>query len=348
MKVAIVNDSVMAIECLRRVIASVPDYEVAWVAHDGAEAVWRCQANVPDLILMDLIMPVMDGVDATQKIMEATPCAILIVTSTVSGHAPKVFQAMGYGALDAVNTPVLGMTGDAQGKDEFLRKVGTIVKLIKQRKNSASSVSGSSPKIALAPGSDKGLVAIGSSSGGPKALATVLSSLPVDFPVPIVIVQHVDEKFSSELALWLNKQCPLEVRLAKKGDTLLPGRVLIAGSNNHLILTSNNVLDYTPYPVELAYRPSVDVFYTSVAEHWAGETVAVLLTGMGRDGAEGLLTLRNKGVSTIAQDEVSCAVYGMPKAAAQIGAAEKILPLDDIAPELIKYFATKKNRQQAL
>lgn len=347
MKIAIVNDSVMAIECLRRVIASVPEYEVAWVAHDGAEAVWRCNANVPDLILMDLQMPVMDGAEATRKIMETAPCAILIVTSTVAGHAPKVFQAMGYGALDAVNTPVLGMTGDAEGKDEFLRKVGTIVKLIKQRKGTLS-VSGSSPKIARAPGSDKGLVAIGSSSGGPKALAVLLSSLPADFPVPIVIVQHVDEKFSNELAMWLNKQCPLEVRLAEKGDNLLPGRVLIAGSNNHLILNSNNSLEYTPYPVELAYRPSVDVFYASVAEHWAGEVVAVLLTGMGRDGAEGLLNLRNKGVRTIAQNEKSCAVYGMPKAAAKIDAAEKILPLDDIAPELIKYFSTKKNKQRAL
>ena len=121
--------------------------------------------------------------------------------------------------------------------------------------------------------------------------------------------------------------------------------MLIAGSNNHLILTSNNRLDYTPDPIDQAYRPSVDVFYASVAEHWTGEVVGVLLTGMGRDGAEGLLTLKNKGMYTIAQDEQSCAVYGMPKAAAQIGAAEKILSLDDIGPELVNYYQAKNRHQ---
>jgi two-component system response regulator WspF len=345
MRIAIVNDSLMAVESLRRVIASVPDYEVAWVANDGAEAVWRCSADVPDLILMDLIMPVMDGVDATRKIMADTPCAILVVTSTVAGNASKVFQAMGHGALDAVNTPVLGMTGDAEGKDELLRKVGTIAKLIEQRKGGAPGIA-VNRGVPRAGTSDKHLVAIGSSSGGPKALAILLHALPADFPAPIVIIQHVDQQFSAELAAWLDRQCPLQVRLAEAGDTLEPGRVLVAGSNNHLILNSNSVLEYTPEPVDMAYRPSVDVFYASMAQHWAGDAVAVLLTGMGRDGAEGMLSLHNKGVFTVAQDEASSTVYGMPKAAAQIGAAEKILPLDDIAPELMEYFAAKNNKFQ--
>lgn len=343
MRIAIVNDSMMAVESLRRVITSVPDYELAWIANDGAEAIWRCGTDVPDLMLMDLIMPVIDGVEATRKIMAETPCAILVVTSTVAGNASKVFQAMGHGALDAVNTPVLGMTGDAEGKDELLRKIATIAKLIRQRKGDSSENLFRAAKPKTTP-THKKLVAIGSSSGGPKALAVLLHALPADFPAPIVIIQHVDEKFSAELALWLNRQCALEVRLAEKGDSLEPGRALIAGNNNHLIVNSNGRLDYTPDPVDMVYRPSVDVFYASIAEHWSGDVVAVLLTGMGRDGAQGLLTLRNKGVFTVAQDETTCAVYGMPKAAAQLGAAEKILPLDDIAPELNQYFAGKKNR----
>ncbi len=340
MRIAIVNDSLMAVESLRRVVTSVSGYEVVWVAHDGAEAVWRCGSDVPDLILMDLIMPVMDGVDATRKIMESSPCSILVVTSTVSGNASKVFQAMGYGALDAVNTPVLGMTGDAEGKDEFLQKVATIAKLIKQTSNVEPFRFATIGSVATPKGGS--LVAIGSSSGGPKALSVVLKSLPADFPAPVVIVQHVDQKFTAELAAWLDKQCALEVRLAKKGDRLTPGRVLIAGTNDHLVLNSRSSLEYTPDPMEMAYRPSVDVFFASVAKYWVGDVVAVLLTGMGRDGAEGMLTLKNKGVYTIAQNEATCAVYGMPKAAVQVGAAQQILPIDDIASELIEFFDNRK------
>ncbi len=336
MRIAIVNDSLMAVESLRRVLISVPEYEIVWLANDGAEAVWRCTADVPDLILMDLIMPVMDGVEATRKIMEHTPCAILVVTATVEGNASRVFQAMGHGALDAVNTPVLGMTGDAQGKDELLYKVANIAKLIRPKKKLVSS---SKPKVnSYSRGSgDKKLVAIGASSGGPKALSVILRAIPADFSVPIVIVQHVDEKFSAELALWLNQQCALEVRLAEVGDTLQPGRVLVAGTNNHLVLGSEGRLEYIADPKELAYRPSVDVFFNSLAHHWQGDILALLLTGMGRDGAEGMLNLRRKGVHTIAQDEVSCAVYGMPKAAAQIDAACEILSIDAMAPILIEY-----------
>jgi len=345
MRIAIVNDSLMAVESLRRVIVSHPDYEIAWLANDGAEAVWRCKSDVPDLILMDLIMPVMDGVEATRKIMESSPCAILVVTATVEGNASKVFQAMGFGALDAVNTPVLGMTGDARGKDELLFKIANIGKLIRVRKRSdvVAGVEHPRPIHAL---KSKKLIAIGASSGGPKALASVLHGIPADFAVPIVIIQHVDEKFSSELALWLNQQCALEVRLAKEGDRLEPGRVLIAGTNNHLILGPEDRLEYTPDPVEQAYRPSVDVFFNSLVQYWEGDMIALLLTGMGRDGAEGMLNLRQKGVYTIAQDEKTCAVYGMPKAAAQIGAACEVLPIEAMAPILVEY--DKKNINSAV
>ncbi len=340
MRVAIVNDSPMALEGVRRVI-SMSQHQVAWLARDGAEAVWRAQSDTPDLILMDLIMPVMDGVEATRKIMQQSPCAILVVTATVSGNASKVFQAMGFGALDAVNTPVLGLDGQAQGCDELLAKIGTIEKLLRQTNKPGHHVA----SYAMAPpaASGRGLVAIGASSGGPQALSTVLSKLPADFSSPVVIVQHVDPNFSQELARWLDSQCALDVRLAKEGDELLAGRVLVAGSGDHLILTASHRLSYTPHPREMPYRPSVDVFFDSVVQHWNHSVVGVLLTGMGRDGAQGLLQLRDKGGHTIAQDEATSTVYGMPKAAAQIGAAVEILPLNDIAPALLNFYTNQKN-----
>lgn len=340
MRIAIVNDSQLAVESLRRVLTSVPGFEIAWVANDGAEAVWRCGSDVPDLILMDLIMPVMDGVEATRKIMESSPCSILIVTATVEGNASKVFQAMGFGALDAVNTPVLGMSGDAPGKDQLLYKITTIGKLIRAKKRPDPLPALKETGRALANAGRK-LVAIGASSGGPKALSIILKAIPADYSVPIVIVQHVDEKFSHELAVWLNQQCALDVRLAEAGDRLQAGRVLIAGTNNHLVLSSKDRLEYTPHPREQAYRPSVDVFFNSLVQHWEGDVLALLLTGMGRDGAQGMLNLRQKGIHTIAQDEASCAVYGMPKAAVQIGAACEVLPIGEMAP-IIESYAGKQ------
>lgn len=344
MRIAIVDDSALAVESLRRVVASVPDYQLAWVARDGAEAVWRCTLDAPDLILMDLNMPVMDGVEATKKIMASTPCAILIVTSTVAGHASKVFQAMGLGALDAVNTPILGDSGDLPGKQELLAKIAMIGKLVCQKRDEVVVPHQERSRV-QSPMNNTALVAIGASSGGPHALAQVLAALPEDFASPVVIVQHVDEHFSSELAQWLDKQCALSVRLACRDDLLTPGQVLIAGTNDHLIIRADNHLDYTPFPREMSYRPSVDIFFNSVADNWKGNVVAVLLTGMGRDGAEGLLRLRNKGIHTIAQDEASCAVYGMPKAAAKLNAAVEILPLGEIGAALVKLLPARYKRK---
>jgi len=338
MRIAIVNDSVMAVESLKRAVSSVPEYRIAWIAKDGAEAVDLCLGDIPDLVLMDLIMPVMDGVEATKKIMAHSPCAIVVVTATVSGNASKVFQAMGAGALDAVNTPVLGMSGDAEGKAELLTKIKTIGRLIAQPK--PESGTGSSSTLSPKKGSTmtSRLVAIGASSGGPHALATVLSSLPKNFPIPIVIVQHVDAQFAPELARWLDEQCELSVSLAQHNGVLKAGKVLVAGGGEHIVMKSDGRLSYTAEPKALSYCPSVDVFFGSLVDVAHDGVVAVLLTGMGRDGAQGLLRLKEKGVHTIAQDQQSCAVYGMPKAAAQLNAATEILSINDIGAAIAARF----------
>ncbi|WP_296257582.1 MULTISPECIES: chemotaxis response regulator protein-glutamate methylesterase [unclassified Pseudomonas] len=334
MKIAIVNDMPMAVEALRRALAFEPAHQVVWVASNGAEAVQRCAELTPDLILMDLIMPVMDGVEATRRIMAATPCAIVIVTVDREQNVHRVFEAMGHGALDVVDTPAVGAGNPKEAAAPLLRKILNIGWLVGQLDSRVRPT----PAPQATATQRKGLVAIGSSAGGPAALEVLLKGLPKDFPAAIVLVQHVDQVFAAGMAQWLNGSSGLQVRLARDGESPECGAVLLAGTNHHLRLLKNGTLAYTAEPVNEIYRPSIDVFFESVASYWGGDAVGVLLTGMGRDGAQGLKLMRQRGFLTIAQDEQSCAVYGMPKAAAAIDAATEIRPLDTIAPRLNEAF----------
>ncbi|KWK22309.1 chemotaxis response regulator protein-glutamate methylesterase [Burkholderia stagnalis] len=329
MNIGIVNDLPLAVEAMRRAIARRADHRVLWVATDGAQAVEFCAAQPPDVVLMDLIMPKFDGVEATRRIMASgRPCAILIVTSSIGANAWRVYEAMGAGALDAVDTPRLGQGANGDTTQLLLAKIDQIGRLLER------PASGARPPGAAARGDGGPLVAIGASAGGPTALATILGSLPADFGASIVIVQHVDQAFADGMAQWLDGQTPLTVRIAHEGDRPQPSVALLAATNDHLRLARDGTLGYTRDPAETPYRPSVDVFFNSVTEHWPGDVIGVLLTGMGRDGAIGLKAMRMKGYHTIAQDQATSAVYGMPKAAATLGAARAILPLERIAGEL--------------
>jgi chemotaxis response regulator CheB len=196
--------------------------------------------------------------------------------------------------------------------------------------------------VATGSGSRERLVAIGSSAGGPAALASLLAGLPKDFLAAIVVVQHIDAHLAAGMADWLDAQCALTVRVAAEGDRPTAGSVLIAGTSDHLVLRSAYRLGYVAEPREMVYRPSVDAFFHSVVRQWHDEAVGVLLTGMGRDGALGLKALREHGFHTIAQDEATSAVYGMPKAAATLGAAVDILPIDRIASRLMMLFGGER------
>jgi len=278
-------------------------------------------------------MPVMDGVEATRRIMSATPCAILVVTATVSGNAGKVFEAMGHGALDAVATPALGADGAVSGGPDLLKKISTVAKLLS--KQGSAPVKTAQPPPPHLTNNLPPLAVIGASTGGPKALAAILNQMPQDIQAALVIVQHVDVRFAEGLAEWLGRQSPLRTAVAADGQRLAPGVVHVAGTNDHLVMRPDLTLAYQAEPLDYPYRPSVDAFFHSVAEYWPTPGVAALLTGMGRDGAKGLLALRGKGWRTIAQDAATSVVYGMPKAAAEIGAAASILPLPDIARAII-------------
>lgn len=331
MRIGLVNDLVMAIELLRRIIASSGEHEVAWIAMNGREAVDACRRDRPDLILMDLNMPEMDGVEATRRIMAESPCPILLVTASIDANVSGVYEAMGHGALDAVDIPSIGAAGSVSEQSQaLLARIATIGKL-------SRDVRPLGPPVRTARSFDPSaqcLVAIGASAGGPAALAALLGALPADFPAPIVLVQHLDAQFVPGLANWLSQYTTLTVRPAREGDRPEPGTVLIAATGDHLVLKEDGRLGYRSEPRDYVYRPSVDVFFESVADWWQGELAAILLTGMGRDGARGLKILRDKKYLTIAQDKATSAVYGMPKAAAAIGAAAEILPLAAIAPRL--------------
>lgn len=330
MRIAVVSDEPNEIELLRKIILETDSVELAWVAYTGDEAIKRLSKDKPDLILLKLIMPKLDGAETTKLIMQNQATSIIMMTSSLTSNRARLFDAMGYGALDVVSLPFLDKSSKLVGVDDLVKKIATIKKLInytarfdenKSTQNSASTVK---------------MIAIGSSTGGPKALSTILSNLDEQFSATIVIVQHVDSKFADGLVEWLSRFTKLEIQIAKEGKIPEKGKIYIAGTNDHLIIDSFGSFAYTPEPVNYHYRPSVDRFFESLRDNWHSEGIAILLTGMGNDGAKGLLKLKTSGWLTIAQDEDSSVVYGMPKVAKEIGAADEILTPVEIANKINK------------
>jgi two-component system response regulator WspF len=270
--------------------------------------------------------------------MAASPCAILVVTGAPQDNVSQVFRALGAGALDVTATPILrgGATADAP----LLAKIKTIGKLVKANAGEfAHHANGAAPETGN--GQVRHLLAIGASTGGPVAIARILAELNPASGTAIVVVQHIDENFAANFARWLGESVKLPVKVIEDGDGLEAGTIQIARTNDHLVLGARQRLHYQEHPRDYAYRPSVDVFFDCVARHWANGATGVLLTGMGRDGAAGLLAMRKAGKHTIAQDEASSAVYGMPRAAAELGAAEQILSIDAIEKALRAKFGAR-------
>ena len=334
-KVGIVNDMKLASKVLRDIVLADPQLSVCWMALDGVEAIAKCAQELPDIVLMDLVMPNLNGVEATRAIMAQTPCPILIVTATVDGHMGMVFDAMGAGAIDVTTTPVVG---DQRGLDNgkvLCRKILALDQLNRAAQRAARQDLHRATLASTAPTRGTSnlppLLAMGASTGGPAALANILEDLPPQFPAAIVIVQHIDSAFSESLVTWLDSRTALPVALARRGEVIRAGRVLVCDATDHLVLQPGGVLQYVAEPHDALHRPSVNRFFCSVALHAPRGSCGVLLTGMGRDGAEGLLAIRQAGFFTIAQDQKSSVVYGMPKVAAELQAASLIASLSDIA-----------------
>jgi two-component system, chemotaxis family, response regulator WspF len=305
MKIAIVNGSTQIISSIR---AALPNqYSVVWTAFNGTEALSKCAQTLPDTILIDAQI-------VTQQIIDQVTHVLLINPSTKQNIA-KIYDAIERGAADVVDP-----ANESDLHAKLARLSRRTIPGIPIPRSSSTTVP---------------LVAIGSSTGGPKALATILSRLPADFDAAITIVQHLDEHFSAGFVDWLNQQTTLPIRRAVAGDRPTRGIVLVAGTNDHLYMKPDSTLAYIAEPTDYVYRPSVDVFFHSLAQHWQRQATAILLTGMGRDGAEGLQALKQKSWRTIAQNAESCVVYGMPKAAIELNAATQVLSPEDIATTLL-------------
>lgn len=295
-----------------------------------SEALEGVQRLHPDVVVVDLSCQ--EALEAIQRVMAERPVPVLALHPGVLSGA-QAFQALAFGAVDVVDRP-------AEPGTDFWQTVGRKLMLL-------AEVRVSRPMQALKPNvrppptdAPYPLVAIASSLGGPKALSVVLKMLPRDFPAPVCICQHISHGFTEGLAQWLGSESPLRVVEATHGQEMVPGCVYIARSGSHLVVRSKGRLVLDPSPPVRGFRPSCDVLLTSAAETFGTRVLGVILTGMGRDGARGLKEIRERGGRTIAQDKASCAVYGMPKEAVRLGAAEEVLPLEQIAPTLTQWVQT--------
>jgi len=334
MRIGLVNDLDLVIEALRMAVGRVPGATVAWTARDGAEAVRQCRLDRPDLVLMDLIMPVMDGVEATRRIMRETPCPILVVTATVTGNAARVFEALGAGALDAIDTPTMT---DPAGIERLCKRIQSIVRIARPVTASSAALVEATRSTGTQPLPTPAL--LGASTGGPQALRRVLMSWPKPLPFAAVIVQHLDAAFVPGLADWLGRECHHLVRVAEPGQPARPGTIYIAGGTQHLLLDANCVFREQAGAASDLHQPSVDALFESAARAGLAPGVAALMTGMGSDGARGLLALRRAGWKTIAQDQETSVVWGMPGAAVQSGAAARVLGVEQVGAAIQAHFS---------
>ncbi|MBE0475882.1 MAG: chemotaxis-specific protein-glutamate methyltransferase CheB [Coriobacteriia bacterium] len=337
-RVLIVDDSLVAREMLSQILASDPSIEVADTARDGAEGVEKCARLRPDLVTMDIHMPRMDGLEATERIMAYTPTPILVVSSSVYGPGiGRAFDALAAGALEVIKKPeprdwadLQRIGADVIRKVRILSRVPVITHVLGRRRTAAAHAVADAP---LASPGGLAVVAVASSTGGPSALQTVLGELREDLPVPIVVAQHIADGFVPGLVAWLQAGCAIRMRAAEDGERMVPGVVYFAVTGCNTRVDGLTLRFAQPGPEQL-YVPSADTLFESVADSHGKRALGVILTGMGADGAAGLKRLRGAGAPTIAQDEGSSTVFGMPRAAVEAGAAAAVMPVTVIAEEI--------------
>ncbi|HAO12418.1 MAG TPA: chemotaxis response regulator protein-glutamate methylesterase [Planktothrix sp. UBA8407] len=362
-RVLLVEDSAVALIILKRILSTSQDISVVGTARTGKEALTLVPTVQPDVICTDFYMPQMNGLEFIQEVMVLYPRPILVISASVqSDDTQNVFQLLNAGAVDVFPKPKTGLASDYEliGQ-ELIQKIKVLagVKVFTKHRKSQPFVSqnrlsitpptpisrtilspsqpfvGSPAKVFGVYSKTIKILAIGASTGGPQALHTILTQFPSNFPVPIVCVQHISEGFLPGLVSWLNGECHLSIKIATVGELPQPGSVYFAPDGHHLEFSLSGRFTYSNAPPLAGHRPAVTRTLESVAEFYGASAAGVLLTGMGRDGADGMKAISDHGGLTIAQNQESSVVFGMPAEAIALGAAQYILSVNEIAPFLL-------------
>lgn len=340
-KVIVVDDSAFMRKSISMMLESDPHIQVVATARDGLDGIEKIRRFKPDAITLDIQMPRMDGLTALKIIMKENPLPVLVISSVTTKGAKVTLEALSYGAADFVpkelsNSPLNIM----QVKSEIVAKIKSIVnhpgfyaKIKGNGFHQKSTIEENSEKIKLASNRRFDAVVLGISTGGPFALSKIIPQFPADFPVGMAIVQHIPPNFTKSLAEKLNRSSAVQVKEAEDGEKFLPGKVFIAPGGKHLTFRRNNseiYLRVSSEPYGTLFRPSVNIMMSSAAENFAAPVLAVIMTGMGNDGMEGLKQIKGKSGYVIAQNEETCVVYGMPREVVEKGLADLVLPLETI------------------
>lgn len=345
-KVILIDDSPIALKILERILSSSPDIKVVGTAGNGKEGFELIPKLEPDVICTDLHMTVMDGLEFVKEVMAAYPRPILVISVSVQEGSQNIFKLLEAGAIDVFAKPRSGVESEyLKSSLELISKIRMLsgVKVFRRPKEPATREEYLIPRLDKIPlydirgaAHDIKIIAIGSSTGGPQTLEAILSKLPANFPLPIVCVQHIGDEFLDGFIEWLASLCRMKVRIAKTGDLPEPGTIYFPKAGTHLKIGSGGMFHPTAEPPYDGHRPSITLTFRSLAEFYGNRMLSILLTGMGRDGAEGMQAVSKAGGVTVAQDKGSSIVFGMPKAAIELGAAKYVLRPEEITEVLLR------------
>ena len=340
-KVLVVDDSALMRQFIGDILRSDPRIEVVGTARDGKDCLAQIKTLKPDIVTMDVEMPVMNGLEALEEIMKTTPMPVIMVSSMTQEGAETTFRALALGCVDFIGKPsgTISLNIRDVGQ-ELIEKVvaASTAKVVRPSSGPRASGRTATSQAPTTTGRID-IVAIASSTGGPMALSDLMPKLPKNFPVPIVITQHMPKEFTSSFAKRLNDSSQIEVVEGFDGLSLKPGRAVIAPGGSHLLIkrrTGAAVCALSDAPPVLSVKPAANIMFESVAEQYGGNVLCVILTGMGRDGTDGAITLKKRGAYVIAESQKTCVVYGMPKAAIDAKVVDEVLPLYDIPDAMVR------------